>query len=92
MMEPVILTTTNSIEGRSILKYHGIVSARKLIRDLVWIKETENSRTQYNDELRQAERMLKDNALAVSANAVIGIKAYVDQGVLSLTGTAVTIG
>ena len=80
----MITTTTPSIEGHKILEYRGIVTGEAIlganifrdlfagIRDIVggraeaWEKELKNAR-------EIALREMESNALAMGANAVVGI-------------------
>lgn len=105
----MIVTTTPSIEGRSIRGYHGIVTGEVIVganifRDLfASITDIVGGRSgKYEDVLARARVQaigeMKDQALAVGANAVVGVD--IDYEVLgqngsmlmvSVSGTAVTV-
>jgi uncharacterized protein YbjQ (UPF0145 family) len=80
----MICTTTNSIEGRRILRYHGIVTGQAIMganmfRDLfAAIRDVVGGRAgAYENVLRDARddamKELQAEARALGANAVIGI-------------------
>ena len=80
----MIITTTPSVEGKKISKYHGIVSGETIIganviRDLfAGIRDIIGGRSKaYEDVLREAKetalREMQDNAMSLGANAVIGV-------------------
>lgn len=80
----MIITTTPSVEGKKIAKYHGIVSGETIIganviRDLfAGIRDIIGGRSKaYEDVLREAKetalREMQDNAMSLGANAVIGV-------------------
>ena len=80
----MIITTTPSVEGKKISKYHGIVSGETIIganviRDLfAGIRDIiGGSSKAYEDVLREAKetalREMQDNAMSLGANAVIGV-------------------
>ena len=80
----MIITTTPSVEGKKIAKYHGIVSGETIIganviRDLfAGIRDIIGGRSKaYEDVLREAKetalREMQDNAMLLGANAVIGV-------------------
>ena len=105
----MIVTTTPSIEGRSIRGYHGIVTGEVIVganifRDLfASITDIVGGRSgKYEDVLARARTEaigeMKDQALALGANAVVGVD--IDYEVLgqngsmlmvSVSGTAVTV-
>jgi uncharacterized protein YbjQ (UPF0145 family) len=105
----MIVTTTPSIEGRSIRGYHGIVTGEVIVganifRDLfASITDIVGGRSgKYEDVLARARgeaiAEMKDQALALGANAVVGVD--IDYEVLgqngsmlmvSVSGTAVTV-
>ena len=105
----MIVTTTPSIEGRSIRGYHGIVTGEVIVganifRDLfASITDIVGGRSgKYEDVLARARAQaigeMKDQALALGANAVVGVD--IDYEVLgqngsmlmvSVSGTAVTV-
>ncbi len=80
----MILTTTNTIENKKIVRYHGVVSSETIIganivRDLfAGLRDIVGGRTaSYEEVLKEAKdialRELEENAQAVGANAIIGI-------------------
>lgn len=98
----MILTTTNTIEGFKILEYKGIVSGTSF--NIQKMKMTFNKEKYYagvaegiSEVKEKALQQIKDEAVKVNANAVVGIK--VEMGLtsynyvtVSVTGTAVAIG
>ena len=101
------LTTTPSIEGRKVKKYHGIVSGEAILganifRDiLAGIRDIVGGRSaSYEQELRKAKDIaleeMADQARSLGANGVVGIDLdyeTVGQSMLmvSASGTAVTL-
>jgi uncharacterized protein YbjQ (UPF0145 family) len=80
----VIVTTTSSIEGKSITRYCGIVTGEavlgaNLFKDLfAGIRDLVGGRSAtYEKELQRARdvalRELEERAMSLSANAVVGI-------------------
>ena len=80
----MILTTTNNIEGRRVLEYHGIVTAEVILganvfRDIfAGIRDFVGGRSgSYEKPLRKARQMAMDELSAEArdkgADAVIGI-------------------
>jgi uncharacterized protein YbjQ (UPF0145 family) len=80
----MILTTTSSIEGRSITRYHGVVTGEAIMganifRDLfAGIRDIVGGRSSaYEKELRKAREVafeeIQSAAEALGANAVVGI-------------------
>jgi uncharacterized protein YbjQ (UPF0145 family) len=104
----MLLTTTSVIDGKQIVKYHGLVSGEAILganifKDLfAGIRDIVGGRSAtYEKELRRAKELaiqeLTENALALGANAVVGIDLdyeTVGQGgsmlMVSASGTAVT--
>ena len=97
----MILTTTNTIEDFKITEYKGIVSGTSV--NVQKMKMTFNMQ-KYYDAIRdsiseakeQAIQQLKDNAINLNANAVVGIKVDIELTTsnyvtVSVTGTAVSI-
>ncbi len=100
-------TTTNSIEGREIEEYLGIVSGEAMMgadimKDLsAGIKDIVGGRSgKYEEEIRkgrtEAMKDLKDRAKEMEADAVIGISVdyeEMSEGMLwiNVTGTAVEL-
>ncbi|HUF72509.1 MAG TPA: heavy metal-binding domain-containing protein [Gammaproteobacteria bacterium] len=106
----MILSTTPAIEGKTIQKYHGIVTGEAVlgtnifrdffagIRDIVggrsaaYEKELDKARTVAFEEVSQG-------AMQLGANAVVGIdidyESIGENGTMlmvSVSGTAVTVG
>jgi uncharacterized protein YbjQ (UPF0145 family) len=80
----MILSTTNTIEGKKITKYAGLVSGEAILganifRDIfASIRDIVGGRSgSYEEALRQAKdiaiKEMQDQALRLGANAVIGI-------------------
>jgi uncharacterized protein YbjQ (UPF0145 family) len=80
----MLLSTTSVIDGRQIVKYHGLVSGEAILganifRDLfAGIRDIVGGRSAaYENELRRAKELaiqeMVDQATAMGANAVIGI-------------------
>lgn len=80
----MLLTTTNTIEGKQILRYHGIVSGETIIganifRDLfAGIRDVVGGRSKaYEEVLRKAKdtalEEMSAQAKQMGANAVIGV-------------------
>lgn len=103
----MLTTTTPTIEGHTIARYHGVISAEAIlganvfkdmfagIRDLVGGRSAA-----YEKELRKAQALALDElerkAADAGANAVVGIDLdyeTIGEGMLMVTasGTAVTI-
>ena len=97
----MILTTTNTIEDFKITEYKGIVSGTSV--NVQKMKMTFNMQKYYNairdsisEVKEQAFQQLKDNAINLKANAVVGIKVDIELTTsnyvtVSVTGTAVSI-
>ncbi len=102
----MIVTTTNSLEGKKIATYHGIVTGETIIganlfRDLfASIRDIVGGRSgAYEEVLKEARetalREMEEKATQLGANAVIGIDLdyeTIGQSMLMVTasGTAVT--
>lgn len=102
----MLLTTTNSLDGKSIETYHGIVSGEaimgaNIVRDIfASVTDVIGGRSSaYEEKLADARRIatqeMADRARAMGANAVIGIDLdfeTVREGMMMCiaTGTAVT--
>ena len=80
----MLLTTTNTVEGRKALTYHGLVSGEAILganifKDLfAGIRDIVGGRSAaYEEELRRAKDIALDEmqqqARALGANAVIGV-------------------
>lgn len=103
----MILTTTNSIEGRSIAAYHGIVVGEAImganvVRDLfARVTDIVGGRSgQYENKLRDAREAamaeLEAEASAKGADAVIGVDIDYEiignsMMMVSVSGTAVSL-
>jgi len=103
----MIVTTTNTIEGRKICTYHGIVVGEAImganvVRDIfASITDIVGGRSgAYESKLQDARdtalRELEQRAAAFGANAVVGVDLdyeVVGQSMLmvSASGTAVTV-
>ena len=104
----MILTTTNSVEGRKIIDYRGIVVGEAImganvVRDFfAGVTDIIGGRSgAYESKLQDARdtamRELEDRAVEVGANAVVGIDLdYEVVGdsmlMVSASGTAVVLG
>ena len=97
----MILTTTNSIEGFKIEDYLGIVTGVALNEKII---SGGFSMSKYYKKVAESidvvkERAfikLKENAIALKANAVVGIKVDIElttsnYAMVSVTGTAVKV-
>lgn len=106
----MILTTTNSIEGSKIVEYKGIVTGiayntaysykgkKTSFKDMFNMSKYYDSYAKGLEEVKeQAFQKLSDNAKALNANAIVGIKIDIEPLsssstlIVSLTGTAVSI-
>ena len=93
----MILTTTNSVEGRAIAAYYGIVVGDLFAR----VTDIVGGRSgQYENKLRDAReaamRELEDEARAKGADAVVGIDIDYEiisdsMMMVSVSGTAVSL-
>ncbi len=98
----MILTTTNSIENHVIQDYLGIVTGVDV--DMPKATLTFNMKKYYdsfekkiNEVKETAFQNLKDNAIKLNANAVVGINLDIETSssngliMVSITGTAVKV-
>ena len=80
----MLLTTTNTVEGKRVVHYYGVVSGETIIGANIFrdffasIRDIVGGRSSsYEQVLREAKatalKELQDEAAAVGANAVIGI-------------------
>lgn len=80
----MILTTTPTIEGKTIRRYHGVVTGEailgaNIVRDLfAGVRDIVGGRSaSYEEELRKAQRIALDDLAArakeAGGNAVVGI-------------------
>lgn len=102
----MILSTTPSIEGKSITAYHGIVGGDAILganvfKDLfAGIRDIVGGRSAtYERELRKAKdiatKEMQEEAERLGANAIVGIdfdyETINNMLMVSATGTAVTV-
>jgi uncharacterized protein YbjQ (UPF0145 family) len=102
----MIITTTPTIEGRPISKYHGIVTGEAILganvfRDLfASITDIIGGRSgAYEQELGKARKTalgeMEDSARAMGANAIVGVdldyEVINNMLMVSASGTAVVI-
>ncbi|WP_375238478.1 heavy metal-binding domain-containing protein [Aurantibacter sp.] len=97
----MIFTTTNSVDGYRVSEYKGIVSGiavntQKLKMTFSMDKYYKAMQESMSEIKEIAFQQLKNNAIALNANAVIGIKVDIEltqsnSTVVSVTGTAVSI-
>ena len=103
----MLVTTTNSLEGKTIETYHGIVSGEaimgaNIVRDIfATVTDIVGGRSAaYEDKLAEGRKIAIDEmtqrAHAMGANAVIGVDLdfeTVREGMMMCiaTGTAVTV-
>ena len=80
----MIITTTNTIQGHTVLEYKGIVSGETIIGANVFrdffasIRDIVGGRAgSYEEVLREAKdtalREMQENALQIGANAILGV-------------------
>ena len=80
----MLLTTTNTVEGKRVVHYYGVVSGETIIGANVFrdffasIRDVVGGRSgSYEEVLREAKetalREMQENARAMGANAVIGV-------------------
>lgn len=103
----MLITTTNSLEGKTIETYHGIVSGEaimgaNIVRDIfASVTDIIGGRSAaYEDKLAEGRKIaieeMTQRARAIGANAVIGVDLdfeTVREGMMMCiaTGTAVTV-
>ncbi|MBQ0787919.1 MAG: heavy metal-binding domain-containing protein [Oceanihabitans sp.] len=98
----MILTTTNTIEGHKIHDYLGVITGVAINRKQTGMsfsmkKYYDSLEANINAVKEEAFQKLKQNAIAVKANAVVGItvdvETFATSGILmvSITGTAVKV-
>ena len=103
----MLVTTTNSLEGKTIETYHGIVSGEaimgaNIVRDIfASVTDIIGGRSAaYEDKLAEGRRIaieeMTQRARSIGANAVIGVDLdfeTVREGMMMCiaTGTAVTV-
>lgn len=80
----MILSTTNTLEGKTITRYHGLVSGEAILGANIFkdffagIRDIVGGRSAaYEEELRKAKEIalaeMQTQAAALGANAIIGI-------------------
>lgn len=98
----MILTTTNTIEGHIIQDYLGIVTGvdvnmPKTTLTFNMNKYYQSYEKNINEVKESAFQKLKDNAINLKANAVVGINLDIETSptsgliMVSITGTAVKV-
>jgi len=98
----MILTTTNTIEGHKIHDYLGIVTGasakmRKTSFSFKMEKFYETIELTINEVKEDAFQKIKENAVKLKANAIVGIKIDMEINntsqviLVSVTGTAVKV-
>ena len=103
----MLVTTTNSLEGKTIETYHGIVSGEaimgaNIVRDIfATVTDIVGGRSAaYEDKLSEGRKIaideMTERARAMGANAVIGVDLdfeTIREGMMMCiaTGTAVTV-
>ncbi len=103
----MIVTTTPSIEGRRIVRYHGIVTGEAILganifRDLfAAVRDVVGGRSAaYEQELARARETalaeMQERAAALGADAVVGVdldyEVINNMLMVSASGTAVSLG
>jgi uncharacterized protein YbjQ (UPF0145 family) len=102
----MIITTTPSVEGRTIRQYHGIVTGEAILganifRDLfAQVRDIVGGRSAANEqELGRARetalREMEEQAVAMGANAIVGVdldyEVINNMLMVSASGTAVSL-
>ena len=97
----MILTTTNSIEGHKIQDYLGIVTGVSTNMKTSFSFNNEKNKNMFSEVLNKAKEEvfqdLKNNAIKLKANAIVGIQLDMETEAgsyffVSITGTAVKVG
>ncbi|MFN6951924.1 MAG: heavy metal-binding domain-containing protein [Albidovulum sp.] len=103
----MIVTTTPSIEGQRITRYHGIVTGEAILganifRDLfAAVRDVVGGRSAaYEQELSRARetalREMEERAVQMGANAIVGVdldyEVINNMLMVSASGTAVSLG
>ncbi|WP_409198645.1 YbjQ family protein [Methanobrevibacter acididurans] len=81
----MILSSTNTLENKNILRYHGLVTGESLIGSNVYkdlfsgVRDVVGGRTsKYEEEIQKAREIalssMKEKAAEKGANAIIGLK------------------
>ena len=102
----MIVTTTNTIEGKKIKEYHGIVTGETIIGANIFkdffasIRDVVGGRSgSYEKVLREAKdtaiKEMKEMALALGADAVIGVdldyETISNKGMLMVTASGTAV-
>jgi len=96
----MILTTTSSIEGHKIIDYLGIISGVSTNTKKAFSFKVEKNNNLMSDIINKAKEEafqgLKENAIKLKANAVVGIQIDMETHdgayfFISVTGTAVKV-
>jgi uncharacterized protein YbjQ (UPF0145 family) len=97
----MILTTTNAIDGYSITDYLGIVTGVAMHDEIMTMgfsisKYAKKIQDGVDTTKEEAFQRLRNNALKLKADAVVGIKVEIElttsnYAMVSVTGTAVKI-
>ena len=96
----MILTTTHSIEGHKIQDYLGIVTGVSSNIKTSFSFKTEKNNALISEVINKAKeeafQNLKDNAIKLKANAIVGIQLDMETEAgsyffVSVTGTAVKV-
>ncbi len=103
----MIVTTTPSVEGQKITRYHGIVTGEAILganifRDLfAAVRDVVGGRSAaYEQELARARETalheMEERAAGMGANAIVGVdldyEVINNMLMVSASGTAVTLG
>lgn len=84
----MIVTTTESICGREITEYIGLVSARQMNTIIMTSKIGDKM---FAEIVKQAEGVLSEKAAALDADAVVGVRFCPADKAFYLVGTAVRL-
>lgn len=90
----MIITTGDSIEGKKIIAYRGLVFGKSTTSDIFIFNDKQKYQDLYAKWVKEAEDALKTNAERAGANAVIGVRQEVltkSFVILMLIGTAVVV-
>lgn len=99
----MIITTTNSIEGKTITKYMGIVTGTTYTASLdtkgLSFKDIFSSKATYanyekslEDAKENAFQKLKTNAELIKANAIVGVSVDIESIASSMTSLVSVVG
>lgn len=94
-MEKIVITTTPTIEGHRIKKYFGIVCGRKFVNEITITTDLKKCHDESRSAVNNAEQQLKDEAIRLGANAVVGVTVQFAKArnatLIVMTGTAALI-